>query len=102
MLILLLLALVLADPPPADCRIRRIVDGDTFYCADGRKVRLIGIDSPELAQGEPGRDARDALQDLMPLGRSVRLESDAAPWDRWGRTLACGDARSPGRGRATG
>jgi micrococcal nuclease len=88
MLILLLLALILAAPPAADCRIRRIVDGDTFYCADGRKVRLIGIDSPELSQGEPGRDARDALQDLMPLGRSVRLEGDAAPRDRWGRTLA--------------
>jgi micrococcal nuclease len=88
MLIPLLLALVLGDLPPGDCRINRIVDGDTFYCADGRKVRLIGIDSPELSQGKAGRDARDALQNLMPLGRSVRLESDAAPRDRWGRTLA--------------
>ena len=88
MVILLLLALVLAYTPPRDCQIRRIVDGDTFYCADGRKVRLIGIDSPELSQGEYGRDARDALQDLMPLGGAVRLEGDAAPRDRWGRTLA--------------
>jgi micrococcal nuclease len=85
--ILLLLALVFASPR-SDCQVRRIVDGDTFYCADGRKVRLIGIDSPELSQGVPGRDARDALQDLMPPGRSIRLEGDAAPRDRWGRTLA--------------
>jgi micrococcal nuclease len=85
---LLLFALTLAGKAQSDCRVRRIVDGDTFYCADGRKVRLIGIDSPELAQGESGRDARDALQELMPLGRSVRLESDAAPRDRYGRTLA--------------
>jgi micrococcal nuclease len=88
MMILLLLALILAEPPLPDCEIRRIVDGDTFYCTDGRKVRLIGIDSPELSQGKSGRDARDALQTLVPLGRSVRLEGDVAPRDRYGRTLA--------------
>src|SRR5262245_46945655 len=71
MLILLLLSLILGNPLARDCEIRRIVDGDTFYCADGRKVRLIGIDSPELSQGEPGRDARDALQSLIRLGPSV-------------------------------
>src|SRR5918993_1062876 len=32
-----------------DCRVDRITDGDTFYCRDGRKVRLIGVDTPELA-----------------------------------------------------
>ena len=88
MLMPILLSLVLTSLPSTDCVVRRIVDGDTFYCEDGRKVRLIGIDSPELGQGESGRDARDALQSLMPLGRSVRLEGDAAPRDRWGRTLA--------------
>ncbi|MEZ0332853.1 MAG: thermonuclease family protein [Gemmatimonadales bacterium] len=88
MMLALMLSLILTATPPGDCVIRRIVDGDTFYCADGRKVRLIGIDSPELGQGKSGRDARDVLQGLMPLGRSVRLEADAAPRDRWGRTLA--------------
>jgi micrococcal nuclease len=88
MLIRLILSLLFTGASPGDCVIRRIVDGDTFYCADGRKVRLLGIDSPELGQGEPGRDARDALQSLVPVGRSIRLEGDAAPRDRWGRTLA--------------
>ena len=68
--------------------VSRVVDGDTFYCRDGRKVRLIGVDSPELAQGAAGRQARDALGRLLPRGSSVRLEQDAAPSDRSGRVLA--------------
>jgi micrococcal nuclease len=71
-----------------DCRVERVADGDTFYCRDGRKVRLIGIDTPELAQGADGRLAREALRRLLPEGRPVRLELDAAPRDRYGRTLA--------------
>ena len=71
-----------------ECRVERIADGDTFYCRDGRKVRLIGIDTPELAQGPDGRLALEALRRLLPRGGTVRLELDAAPEDRYGRTLA--------------
>ncbi|HEU5039571.1 MAG TPA: thermonuclease family protein [Gemmatimonadales bacterium] len=66
----------------------RVTDGDTFYCRDGRKVRLIGIDAPELGQGAAGTAAREALRRLLPLGAAVRLEQDAAPRDRYGRILA--------------
>ena len=89
LLVLVLLACgraVSSAPPP--CLVSRVVDGDTFYCRDGRKVRLIGVDSPELAQGAPGHAARDALSRLMPPGAAVRLEEDAAPTDRYGRVLA--------------
>lgn len=78
-------------PPTARlpaCDVSRIVDGDTFYCTDGRKVRLIGIDSPELRQGESGRGAREALGHLLHGGGPVQLESDVSRRDRWGRTLA--------------
>jgi micrococcal nuclease len=71
-----------------DCRVERVADGDTFYCRDGRKIRLIGIDTPELAQGGDGRLALEALRRLLPQGRAVRLELDVAPRDRFGRTLA--------------
>ena len=49
------------------CVVERIADGDTFTCRDGRRVRLIGIDAPELAQGESGRQARAALRRLAPV-----------------------------------
>jgi micrococcal nuclease len=89
LLLLLLLACgraVSSVAPP--CVVSRVVDGDTFYCRDGRKVRLIGVDSPELAQGDPGRAARDALGRLLPQGSAVRLEEDATHTDRYGRVLA--------------
>ncbi len=72
----------------SQCRIARVVDGDTFHCEDGRKVRLIGMDAPEVGQGAAGRASREALRRMLPRGRSVRLESDAAARDRYGRVLA--------------
>ena len=77
-----------AAAQPSLCVVARIADGDTFTCRDGRRVRLIGVDTPELAQGEPGRLARAALSRLAPPGASLRLESDVAPRDRYGRELA--------------
>jgi micrococcal nuclease len=68
--------------------VERITDGDTFRCRDGRRVRLIGIDTPELGQGDAGRQARAALRRLLPPGSAVRLEQDVAPRDRYGRELA--------------
>jgi micrococcal nuclease len=51
-------------------------------------VRLIGIDSPESQQQPFGSEARVALLKLVPAGSTPRLEVDAAPTDRYGRTLA--------------
>jgi micrococcal nuclease len=77
-----------ATAQAAPCVVERVADGDSFTCRDGRRVRLIGIDTPELAQGEAGRRARAALGRLAPGGTSVRLERDVAPRDRYGRELA--------------
>jgi micrococcal nuclease len=78
-----------APPVPLpDCVVGRVVDGDTFYCRDGRKVRLLGVDSPERGQGPAWREAREALVRLAPAGRRVRLEGDVATRDRYGRLLA--------------
>lgn len=74
--------------PSAECLVGRVVDGDTFYCRDGRKVRLLGIDSPERGQGAAGRLARQALERLMLVDRPVRLEGDVTATDRFGRVLA--------------
>ena len=79
----------LAETSPGTlCRVERISDGDSFYCNGGKRVRLIGIDTPELNQGELGRASRDALRGLMPVGTDVRLETDVRPADQYQRTLA--------------
>jgi micrococcal nuclease len=77
-------------PLPAyqSCRVERVVDGDTLYCADGPKVRLLGVDAPERGQRPFGADASAALRRLVPQGTTVRLETDVRTTDRYGRTLA--------------
>ncbi len=79
-------------PAPAGatlpCRVTRIVDGDTIECEELGRVRLIGMDTPELSQAPYGRRATQALADLLPDDRRVQLELDVERRDRYGRLLA--------------
>src|SRR5690606_19888548 len=38
----------LKDRPYDTAKVKRVVDGDTFETADGDRVRLIGVDTPEV------------------------------------------------------
>ena len=68
-------------------RVEFVHDGDTVTCIDEanqpQKIRLVGIDSPELNQPF-GREASDALRRKLAGGR-VRVEGDAR--DQHGRLL---------------
>lgn len=70
------------------CVVARLSDGDSFTCADGRQVRLLLIDAPELAQKPWGAMAKRQLEALAAPGTAVRLERDRSPTDRYGRMLA--------------
>jgi micrococcal nuclease len=70
------------------CVVVHIVDGDTFDCAGGARVRPIGIDTPERSQGQIYARARDALRAHAGIGDTVMLEWDASRRDRYGRLLA--------------
>ena len=70
------------------CTVAKVSDGDSIRCADGARVRLIGIDAPELDQEPFGRRAREALVRRVPPGTEVRLELDVQPRDQYGRWLA--------------
>ena len=74
--------------PRTACTVTAVTDGDTFRCADGTRVRLLGIDSPEKGQGSPYQEARRGLQRYLRLDQTVELEIDVRPRDRYGRTLA--------------
>lgn len=74
--------------PASSCTVSRVSDGDSFHCRDGRRVRLIGMDSPESQQHPLGATARAALLKLLPVGSIVRLEPDVAQRDQYGRSLA--------------
>ena len=70
-----------------------VYDGDTVRLEDGRKVRIVGIDTPELGKdGQPAQpyaeEARQALVTLVADNPSVRLRYARQPRDRYGRLLA--------------
>jgi endonuclease YncB( thermonuclease family) len=74
------------------CRVRWVNDGDTVVLLDGRRVRYLGIDTPEIDheqnRAEPlGYEARDYNRRLVTSGR-VRLEFDVQRHDHYGRLLA--------------
>ena len=67
-----------------------VYDGDTITLTDGRRVRLLQIDTPELGSGECySRAARTALLGLTPVGSRITLEADPRldDVDRYGRNL---------------
>lgn len=70
------------------CTVERVVDGDSFVCRGGARVRLTLIDSPEAAQRPFGDSATAAARALMPVGSTVRLELDVDPRDQYDRVLA--------------
>lgn len=76
-------------PAGVDGAVTRHTDGDTVR-VDGVKVRLIGIDTPEVKTGPAcyGRAAAARTATLLPLGTKVRLVYDVERQDRYGRTLA--------------
>lgn len=93
---LVLLASVLAIVPAAGAgsgqfaKIAWVTDGDTVSLANGERVRLVQIDSPEIQERECyGRQARAELLRLTPAGSTVRLEADPKldQVDRYGRLL---------------
>ena len=70
------------------CTVTKLSDGDSFACAGLGRVRMLGIDAPELSQKPFGNRSRDALLALMPIGSTVQLEQDVQARDRNGRLLA--------------
>jgi endonuclease YncB( thermonuclease family) len=96
------------SPSPPACQIetvatgavKTVLDGRTFVLADGREVRLAGIEVPpgpatsaaaphdaDNATTEPGLAATAALQALLG-GREVLLKHPKLVTDRYGRIVA--------------
>lgn len=73
-------------------RSERIYDGDTIGAlVDGRfeKIRLLGIDAPEMEQRPWGREAKECIGALIRASASkVSLEYDMERRDKYGRILA--------------
>ena len=86
-------------------RVTHVVDGDTIdvrlHSGADRRVRLVGIDTPEVYGGTEcgGPAASRSLKQKLPVGTKVKLVSDPtqARVDRYGRLLRYVVKRSTGR-----
>lgn len=91
--LILLAGLLLAAAPLDRLRVAAVIDGDTLELADGRRVRLAGIDAakpPAGAEGDrrwPLAEAATAALTELALGRSLTVKGEAAT-DRHGRLVA--------------
>lgn len=79
-------------PLPQTAHVIRVIDGDTLELDDRRRVRLLGVDAPELGRddrpAEPGAEAaRDWLREQLE-NRTVQLRYGPDRLDHYGRTLA--------------
>ena len=71
----------------ATTKVRRVIDGDTFEAETGEKVRLIGINAPEISDIF-GQEAKQYLSDLIE-NKTVDLQADNSSnnRDRYQRLL---------------
>ena len=80
------------QPKAEYVRVVEVNDGDTITVLwDGRRerVRLIGIDAPELEQRPWGQKAKRYLKDLLNASQwTVSLEFDVEKTDKYGRLLS--------------
>lgn len=86
-----------ADDTTTDtARLKHIIDGDTIvvdYNGRDEKVRLIGINTPEIHHPEKGVEpygfeAKRFVEELVRPGDTVKLEFDIQLRDKYGRLLA--------------
>ena len=71
-------------------RVTKHTDGDTFWLSGIGKVRLIGVDTPEVYGGVEcyGRQASAFVERTLPLGSEVEYRLGVEERDRYGRALA--------------
>ncbi len=72
--------------------VRKVYDGDTVLLSDGRKIRLLGINTPEIQHSDKvaqaGGDVARVWLTQQLLGAKVRLEFDQQKRDKYKRVLA--------------
>jgi micrococcal nuclease len=73
-------------------KVKRVVDGDTILLANGERVRLIGVDTPETKHPQKpvqyfGKEAYLFTKQMVE-GKEIKLEFDWQRRDKYGRLLA--------------
>jgi micrococcal nuclease len=83
-------ARIAGEPARVPAKVTRHTDGDTLWLSGIGKVRLIGVDTPEVYGHVEcyGRQASAFVARLLPIGSAVSFRLGVDPRDRYGRALA--------------
>ncbi|MEM7821645.1 MAG: thermonuclease family protein [Candidatus Aenigmatarchaeota archaeon] len=84
-LILLLILISFKNESRERATIARVIDGDTVELANGKKIRLLGIDAPEEGHYY-FKESKEKLKGLVE-GKTAFLEKDISNTDKSGRLL---------------
>jgi len=91
-LVALIVSLGTQSQAAGSLTVKWVDDGDTIVLSDGRRVRYIGIDTPEVRHGsqpaEPFGNKAKAVNKAIVYHKIVRLEYDQEKKDHYGRVLA--------------
>ena len=74
---------------PADLEsatVSQVIDGDTIELSSGRRVRYIGINTPE--RNQPYYEEATEANRRLVAGQQIQLELDVETFDQYGRRLA--------------
>ena len=75
-------------PAPKTAIVSDVYDGDTYTLRGGEKVRLRGVNTPEIRPKEAfGIEARDAMRSLL-LNQTIELRYGEVQRDGYGRLVA--------------
>jgi len=75
-------------------QVQHVTDGDTVVLSDNRRVRIIGINAPEMAKASErilhgeANAARDVINEVLAKNSSLQMVIGNEAQDQYGRTLA--------------
>jgi len=71
-------------------KVVKVIDGDTIVLDNGKRVRYIGIDTPEISYKKTpdcyAKEAKEFNKNLV-LNKKVKLEKDVSETDKYNRLL---------------
>lgn len=72
-------------------KVARVIDGDTFVLSDSQHVRMLGVNTPEIARlNKPAQPFADSAANFIKsliTGKKVKLTFDGSTYDIFGRLL---------------
>lgn len=58
-------------------KLKKVIDGDTIEIKDSTRIRIAGLEAPEL-EAPGGKAAKQRLQKILPRGTQIGISAEKA------------------------